>query len=278
MFRNAFILAFVFFLLLQGCGFDSCEEEETVLDAVATEADKKERLLSRTFGNGNWIVCIEDGKSDPKVVDLEYSGAPLDRLRENLSRIHPWDFGQGSETNPEELNAKLEKPEVSKIGPWEGFHVYDVTDKENRLKQIILQDYSGECRILYSQIRFCPAGVGDFPTTDRIDGREFLIYRTQISGTGCFFIEHYFLYDEIGEKVVELDVSAIEVTLKEILPDGHGVWKGGGFDLKELKFEHSVWKKGDGNCRPTGGSVAIKFEVVGFKLVTVDKQYLESSE
>jgi hypothetical protein len=216
-----------------------------------------------------WKIWVEDGKTtDPLAVNLLKAKMPLDNYEANLALIHPWDYG-------ERASARViaHRPEVTAIGEWHEYTVYDVTDKAQKIKQIILKDPSGNHRVLYSQLPWCTASVNDIPCIITVEDTRILAYRTRVPGTGHFYMEHYFVQDPRTGLPVDLDMSSIETTLKEILPQGHGVWKGGGLDIESLTFKHFVWKEGDGNSRPTGGRVEIKFKIEGAKLVPVDSRY-----
>ncbi len=220
-------------------------------------------------GQDGWKIWVEDGKTtDPLTVNLLEAKTPLDNYEANLALIHPWDYGEHAEAR--EI---VHRPEVTTVGKWHEYTVYDVTDKPQEIKQIILRDPSGNHRVLYSQLSWCTASVDDIPYMVTVEDTRILAYRTRIPGTGHFYIEHYFIQDPRTGLPADLDMSSIETTLKEILPEGHGVWKGGGLDIESLTFKHFVWKEGDGNSRPTGGKVEIKFKIEGAKLVPVQSTY-----
>lgn len=95
-----------------------------------------------------------------------------------------------------------------------------------------------------------------------------------MSGTGAFYLEHYWAFDETGP--CWLDLTVIRNALNEILPNGHGVWKGYGFDIKSLCYRMPVWKDGDSNADPTGGSVAVKLAIKQHQLVVTYRQFKPS--
>lgn len=222
-----------------------------------------------SLGQDGWRIWVEEGKSpDSLVANLLEAKTPLDNYEANLALIHPWDHGERAEAK--EI---VHRPEVTAIGKWHEYTVYDVTDKAQKIKQVILGDPSGSHRVLYSQIHWCTASVDDIPCIITVEDTTILAYRTRVPGTGHFYIEHYFVQDPRTGLPVDLDMSSIDTTLKEILPEGHGVRKGGGLDIESLTFKHFVWKEGDGNSRPTGGRVEINFKIEGAKLVPVDSRY-----
>ncbi|MBI5083027.1 MAG: hypothetical protein HZB13_00290, partial [Acidobacteria bacterium] len=89
-----------------------------------------------------------------------------------------------------------------------------------------------------------------------LSGETVLATRDRMSGTGANYVEAYWVFDDGGP--VLLDQSVILSALKEVLPKGLGVWKGYGLDMKNLCFRMPVWRDGDANCCPSGGSVALQ--------------------
>lgn len=232
------------------------------------QPDKSKMPDTAAASHDQWTIWIADGKNDTVSVNLLPARSPLENYGKNLGIIHPWQFKE----QPSAKSIRLQ-PVVTKIGRWADYEVYDITDKLNNTKQIMLKDTSGCFRVLYSQIPGCTASVDDLPRIVKTDSTDILAYRTRVPGTGCFYIEHYFLQDPQSHLPVPLDDRAITDTLREILPKGYGVWKGGGFNIETLEFKHAVWKRGDGNCGPTGGSAKIRFKIRGTALMTIEKHY-----
>jgi hypothetical protein len=54
------------------------------------------------------------------------------------------------------------------------------------------------------------------------------------------------------------------------LPPCYGIWKGPFIDFNDLSLESDVWIYGDGNCCPSGGKLAVSFEIVGNRLSVAD--------
>ncbi|MHC4132705.1 MAG: hypothetical protein ACYSSP_04615 [Planctomycetota bacterium] len=219
-----------------------------------------------------WTVWLADGKSDPKELSLIPAKSPFDNYRENMALIHPWDFGKNRDVN-DYTRIKLGEPNVTYIGKWEEYDVYDLTDNENKCKQIMLKDKSGNHKIIYSQLPWCTAGVDDLPHIVTIQGISVLLYRTRVPGTGFLFIEYYFIYNKYNNRPVLIDTSAISESLSSLLPKGYSVWKGGGFNIEKMTFSHAVWKNGDGNCCPTGGRVDLKLSLKNGKIIVVEERY-----
>lgn len=223
-------------------------------------------------GTKKWTVWLADGRSDPKQLDIIPAKSPLGNYRENMALIHPWDFGKDRDVN-DPTRIKLGEPNVTYIGKWEEYVVYDLTDHENVCKQIMLKDKSGNHKIIYSQLPWCTANVDDLPYIVTIQGIPVLVYRTRVSGTGHFFIEYYFIYHKKNKRPIPIDMSAIVESLSRILPKGYSVWKGGGFNIEKMTFSHAVWKKGDGNCCPTGGRVDLKLSLKNGKIIVIEERY-----
>ena len=96
-----------------------------------------------------------------------------------------------------------------------------------------------------------------------VDNHEILYTRSQMSGTGRYFDELYLVWDDNEKIIKKLNIgNAIGFAFKKVLPPKHGVWKGGHFDINNLKFESFTWQDGDGNCCPSGGKVTINFEII----------------
>lgn len=228
-----------------------------------------------------WTVYIEDGKSEPRHVKLLPAASPLDNYRENLARISP-EFDPRFDNVSEEHGGKTpaqirplaeEFLTVKELGAWYEYDVFDVSNDDARHRSIILRDKTGNHRILYAQSGFSGVLGAPMPYFKNIQEHRVLIYRAQIRGTGNFYIEYYFLFDPESRLPTPLDFQPIETTLAEILPKDHAVWKGGGFDIETLTYKSSVWKKGDGNCCPTGGSVSMKLTIRDLSLVVVDAEH-----
>lgn len=217
-----------------------------------------------------WTVWLADGKSDPEELNLIPAKSPLDNYRENMALIHPWDFGIKRDVN----DPALGEPNVTYIGKWEEYDVYDLTVNVNKCKQIMLKDKSGNHKIIYSQLHWCTAGVDDLPYIVTVQGIPVLIYRTSVPGTGNFFIEYYFIYDKKNKRPVRIDTSAIgESSLSRLLPKGYSVKKGGGLNFEKMTFSNAVWQDDDGNCCPTGGRVDLKLSLKNGKIIVVEERY-----
>jgi hypothetical protein len=83
-----------------------------------------------------------------------------------------------------------------------------------------------------------------------VDGVEYLIAPTRMSGTGNSNTSNYYRIE--GETFVRLQAN-LEKELSRRLPKGMAVWKGIWPDFNSMRFIRPLWKRGDGNCCPSAG-------------------------
>lgn len=95
--------------------------------------------------------------------------------------------------------------------------------------------------------------------------------RDREDGTGAYYLETYWAFDEDGP--IQLNTGIIQQELAKLLPPDHGVWKGYGLNLKALCYRMPIWKKGDANASPTGGAVALKLTIENHLLTIVSKKF-----
>jgi hypothetical protein len=104
------------------------------------------------------------------------------------------------------------------------------------------------------------------------NNEDLLAYSTTMSGTGHFTQDWYFVLENgIPKSIHYRTVLADE--LKKILPANSGVWKGRGFNAETFVFSQSVWKQGDANCCPTGGSVEVVLGLEKNRFVVESSHY-----
>ncbi len=232
-----------------------------------------------------WTVYVEDGKSLRKQVDLLPASTPLDNYRENLLRIAPEmvtadeaeeDAGDGP--FPQQVRTlthpyAVESLTVAALGTWYDYEVFDVENSDARHRSIVLRDQKGNHRILYTQSMYSTISQATPPRFVDIDGRQLLVYKAHPGGTGNFYIEYYFLFDEDTRLPVPLNLDVINQRLATLLPEGRAVWKGGGFDIESLTYSSPVWQEGDGNCCPSAGRVTMQLNIEENELVVTDAQY-----
>jgi hypothetical protein len=112
------------------------------------------------------------------------------------------------------------------------------------------------------------------PRVARVAGTEILVSRHGIAGTGNFYYEDYFVWDEALQIAVNLAVDAAIIDeTRRLLPSGREIRRGGGFDVDRLRYAAPVWQEGDPNCCPTAGRVEIQFELIGPALHVVTSRY-----
>jgi hypothetical protein len=170
------------------------------------------------------------------------------------------------------------KTELQKVGEVRGFAIYDlfyffddhVQSGDIDWKSILVADSSGEFREIYHlqppiQTKIEPAFLFN------AGGDELLGTRDSVPGTGDQYYEDYWWFD--ADHPVRIDTAPVNEALKSILPDGFGVWKGGGLDMKALRFRNTVWKPDDANCCPSGGTVEIQFRLDRGRVIVTGKHF-----
>lgn len=152
---------------------------------------------------------------------------------------------------------------------------YFRADKARPMAKLLLLEADSGFKPLVFIITSGGTEVDMAPTTI-VDyrGTQIISNSCQISGSGHYMIEDFFVFDESRGFPVRLPVDrAIGEQLRRILPSGMTVRRGGGFDIKTMTFQHSVWNENDSNAGPTGGAVRIEFALRHFELQTVFAGY-----
>jgi hypothetical protein len=169
------------------------------------------------------------------------------------------------------------KTELRKVGDLQGFAIYDlfyyfddhIATGQIDWKSILVQSSAGAYREIY---HLQPTNALISPSFFvRAGPDEILVTYDLIPGTGSQIYEDYFWFGPDGP--VRINTGPISEALKSILPEGLGVWKGGGLDMKSLKYHMPVWKEGDANCCPTGGMVDISFRLEAGRLLITRKHF-----
>jgi len=167
--------------------------------------------------------------------------------------------------------------EVRKVGTLQGFAIYDVfyrfddhiSSGEIDWKSILVQVSPGQFREIY---HLQPTAAKIEPSFLMTAGSaEILATRDLIPGTGNNYYEDYFRFSPAG--AARIDIESISRFLSSILPSGSGVWKGGGLDMSSLSYHMPVWKEGDANCCPSGGTVDLKFRLDGARLIVTQQHF-----
>ena len=97
------------------------------------------------------------------------------------------------------------------------------------------------------------------------------------SGTGVFVSAVYFLIEGAGIRKLHTK-PGFKQAFSGLVPDGCGIWKGGGFDIRTLTYRKPVWCDGDANCCPSGGRVEIDFRIDDDQLVPIRNVYFPPGE
>ncbi len=223
--------------------------------------------------DSEWTVYIEDEEGSRARRGFAFLPARtlLENYIENIRTVCPWNVGGMQTTEEHPLHPKNLK--VEKIGQWYDYTVFDVRNPKVHHKSIILKDQERRYRILYIQF-WGSAGSPDNPSFyAKASEQTVLASVTLLPNTGHALREYYFVFDERTRLPVSLSLEPIACKLLEILPEGHSVWKDGGFDVQKMAFSHAVWKKGDGNCCPSGGKIDLQLDLRDNKLVVIDAIY-----
>jgi hypothetical protein len=196
----------------------------------------------------------------------------------DITESHPLDhFTRGLYVPHPSLARKVSRPdagpvraEVHPVGRFAEFDVLDVfyvtENPPKTVAKALLLGRNGRFRPL---LYLFQGGTPNLTASQIIivDGRQVVMNLTRESGSGHYWIEDYFIFDEPLQKVINLEVlERIDQELHRLLPPNQGVWKGGGFDVRTLTFQHSIWQNEDANCCPTGGRVTLKFRIAAGRL------------
>jgi hypothetical protein len=80
-----------------------------------------------------------------------------------------------------------------------------------------------------------------------------------VDGTGNYNSSEYYLRE--GAQWQRIESEAWLRDLAGRLPSGLEIWKGVWPDLRTMRATSGLWKKGDGNCCPTGGTARMKIAI-----------------
>ena len=169
------------------------------------------------------------------------------------------------------------KTEFRRVGRLNGFAIYDlfyrfddhVDSKKIDWKSILVEVSPGRFREIYHLQPTAAEIESSFVM--KAGQEEILGTRDLIPGTGAYEYEDYFWLSSAGAE--RIDISPIGKAVQEILPGGYGVWKGGGLDMRTLQYRMPVWKTGDANCCPTGGTVEVKFKLEGSRISVTGRRF-----
>jgi len=195
-------------------------------------------------------IDVRDGYGQSARI-LNFAAEPLEVYERSIQRISYRSIDNLAD-QPVKVRGMSEA-----VGTLGGKRVYSVTYPTGLVVVLVERQTGRFLPVLYVS----PEMEIDHLEVANVDGEEVLYYSSRISGTGGFTSEWYLILDRGVPRNVEYR-TVLMAELKKLLPENYGVWKGGGFDLKTLTFSHGVWKDGDANCCPSGGSVEI---VLGFE-------------
>lgn len=136
-----------------------------------------------------------------------------------------------------------------------GSDIASIYLKEDKYFRLLKQVRAGQSWIKE------PTAVWYTPGEDTKRWHKF-IHITQVHlGTGHFITEYVFVVERQHLREV-IFVRAPE-TLKGIIGDSQGIWKGEGntFSRDEITFGTHVYNEKDGNCCPTGGTITGTYKV-----------------
>jgi hypothetical protein len=80
-----------------------------------------------------------------------------------------------------------------------------------------------------------------------------------LDGTGHFNASEYFLWD--AGKWQPIEAEGWLNNLSQQIPNGLEIWKGVWPDLRTMQAEAGLYRRGDANCCPTGGTAHIRFSI-----------------
>ena len=178
-------------------------------------------------------------------------------------------------------------------GEVNGFAIYDVIheiqDGEQNvpgenfpfpptiLKMVLAEREPGELCEIYHEQDFRQELMVRPSYFVEVDSEKVLVTRDRVPGTGNYYNEAYWTFDEKGPILLDFQGqfsnSAAYATAEKLLPSGMRLRKGGGFSIQALSYDMGVWQEDDANCCPTGGSVHIRFALKDHRLVVVSQEY-----
>jgi hypothetical protein len=165
---------------------------------------------------------------------------------------------------------------VQPVGTLEGFKIYDVFyyfDDEPKIawKSILVEVKPSQfIEIYHLQPTLADIGPSFIQHTHDV---TLLATHDPQPGTGVFSYKAYWWFGNAKGPVL-VDLAVIWDAAQSVLPQGMGVWKGNGLNFEELNYKVAVWKAGDANCCPTGGSVEVGFKIVRGTIEITSKRYI----
>ena len=229
--------------------------------------------------DSRWTVVVADDGPHPTNKRINCYALTYFRDAKNLK-----EFDYGGDLLADLPEGNTDKVSSSRLGEISGFTIYDVIHRIGKekpsvadeqssraLKMILVERKAGEfCEIYHEQGEAIMLTVDSSDIVD-VGPEKILATHDLLSGTGNFYNEAYWAFDKNGP--IRLDLSLVDETVGNLMPSGMDVKKGGGFAIRSLTYEASVYKEKDPNCCPSGGTVYITFALKNHKLVVIEKRF-----
>ena len=103
------------------------------------------------------------------------------------------------------------------------------------------------------------------PEVTRSSAGTVLYLPIRVDGTGNYNESEYYVRGRGGWE--PLDFETWQKDLVARVPAGREIWKGLWLNLKTMRVESGLYRKGDGNCCPTGGSIRARLAIRDKKFV-----------
>lgn len=229
--------------------------------AVAQGSSSKAPWLCRTYsGKGERTITVRDAHA------LSWFANHLGDFDSETAWVVKHESGWDSIKAVVTSVGKFHRRDVVQI-------LFTIPGKPSPVGKLVLVGDPGQFRpviwiLAETEIEFSP------PAIVQVSGTTVLVNRDWIPGTGNFYFEDYFVFDDDSEIPVSLRFDeGISSELKKLLPPGRAVRKGGGFHIESLHYTQGVWKEGDPNCCPSAGKVDIQFAIKDNAAVVVSAAY-----
>lgn len=97
-------------------------------------------------------------------------------------------------------------------------------------------------------------------------GPAYILYLpARLDGTGSINVSRHYTWNNQRWELIDTDAWVAD--LKKRLPPGSEFWKGIWYDMKSLTSHVGIYRKGDGNCCPSGGIAKVSLALNGTRLV-----------
>ncbi len=137
---------------------------------------------------------------------------------------------------------------------------------DSRGLAVFVQQGADQARLLFER---ASSEIGiyayDEPELVQTAAGALLVLKIRIDGTGNGNASEYYLQKKGTWQRIESESWFEDV--KKKLPPGLETWKGGWIDLETMTAEAGLYRKGDANCCPTGGTAHIQVAVENDRFV-----------